>query len=95
MFPVPGCYNSRCTVLVLLCIYPSTLPCIQPSSVLFFFDAFQSKLKTAVHFTSRNFSMHVINQSSMFAFASASSSFLGKIHIQFNEQILSIPFYEF
>lgn len=52
--------------ITFLSIYPS-LPSINPS-YLFIFDAFQSKLKTSVHFTSKNFSIHVINQRSIFAF---------------------------
>ena len=51
---------------VLLHIYPSTIRFIHPSFYLIFLDAFQSELKTSVQFTSKNFSMHLINQSSMF-----------------------------
>lgn len=75
---------------VLLHIYPSTIRFIHPSFYLIFLDAFQSELKTSVQFTSKNFSMHLINQSSMFEMV-----LLGGVKfIQFHAQILILPFCE-
>lgn len=60
--PCPSCFNY------ITAICPSFHPPLKLSS-FFFFDVFQSKLEASVHLICKNFSMHIVTWSSMFAFS--------------------------